>query len=330
MPELRWAVVGTGAISEQIMDDLALVSGATVVGLASRDPMRARPLAEQHHLERAETVDQILQRDDVDVVYVATPYATHHAIARMAICAGKHVVIEKPATLNAAEMTDLVHLAQQTGTFLIEAMWMKFNPAYRELRRRLDDGLIGEVRSIRASFGIPFPRDGSSRWRADLHGSALLDQGIYPVTLAMDLLGVPASVSASGTRTDGLDLTQNATFSYPDGRFAQLASSMVEFIDPSATISGTEGWVTVPAPFWAGTRFTAHVPDRGDFFATEEFSTSREGNGYVPMLREITHAVVRGDQQHGWHSWRDTIHVLEAMDTISQSSDVAATPSHTR
>ncbi len=66
-------------------------------------------------------------------------------------------------------------LAEVTGAFFAEAMWMKFNPAHRELAQPLDGGLIGEVRSVRAAFGMPFPRDDSSRWQADLRGSALFD-----------------------------------------------------------------------------------------------------------------------------------------------------------
>ncbi|OUM41707.1 Gfo/Idh/MocA family protein [Arthrobacter sedimenti] len=326
MTELRWAVVGTGAISTQIVDDLALVRGAAIAAVVSRDAGRARQFAQKHHIEHAGDLSQILQRDDIDVVYVATPYATHHSLARTALLAGKHVVVEKPATLNAAEMADLIQLAQATGAFLIEAMWMKFNPAYRELRRLLADGLIGEVRSVRASFGIPFPRDESSRWNAELHGSALLDQGIYPITLARDVLGTPDGIHASGTRAHGLDLSQHATFDYQDGRFAQLASSMTEFVDPTAAISGTRGWVSIPFPFWAGTRFTAHVPQGEDFMATQEFCAPREGHGYVPMLREINIAILQGHQEHPWHRWQDTIDIFVLMENIQQQYSLSGAP----
>ncbi len=137
--------------------------------------------------------------------------------------------------LNAGEVRDLDGEARRSGVFLMEAMWTKFNATIARVQAEVRSGGLGVVRSVRASFGVPFPEGVGSRWRPELGGSALLDQGIYPVTLAVMFLGRPTRVRAVGVvRPGGVDVTEHLTLEYPDGRFAQLASSMVEVIDPSA------------------------------------------------------------------------------------------------
>ncbi|NKF32302.1 Gfo/Idh/MocA family oxidoreductase, partial [Pseudomonas sp. BGM005] len=111
-----------------------------------------------------------------------TPHVTHFDYARQALELGRHVLCEKPIALNAHEVRELASIAARSGAFLMEAMWMKFNPLHQRVVEIVQSGAIGEVRSVRGAFGAPFPRDDSSRWKPG--GSTLLDQGIYPVTLA--------------------------------------------------------------------------------------------------------------------------------------------------
>jgi predicted dehydrogenase len=161
----------------------------------------------------------------------------------------------------------------------------------------------------------PFPRDNSSRWLPG--GSALLDQGIYPVTLAHMLLGAPSSVSAAGVvREDGVDLSENFTLNYPDGRFAQGASSMVEYLDMSAAVSGTTGWITIDTGFWFASQMTLHrfTPEEGKTTETKE--TQREGHGYVPMLREVTAAIRDGEHEHPLHTMAEAARVFDTLDHI--------------
>ena len=313
----RWAVIGTGSISEQMTADLLLAENAAVAAIASRDPRTAAAFARRFGVESFGTLDDVLDLDEVDAVYIGTPHATHLEVARRAIERGKAVLCEKPATVDSEQLDELIALARDAGVFFMEAMWMKFAPAFRHMLEQLRNAEIGEVRSVRASFGIPFPRDGSSRWRADMRGSALLDQGIYPVTLAIAALGLPDDVTASGVvRDDGVDLSEQATLLYGDGRFAQLASSMVEFVDPSASISGTRGWITVDAPFWAATGYTVHRPSGEDFFAKEVHDFPREGHGYTPMLRAVSDAIAEGLREHPWHTWQQALEVSRILDLI--------------
>lgn len=319
---LRWGLVGTGGVAGFFAADLKAAENALPVAVASRDAGRAAAFADMlgipAHYGDAE---HMFADDTVELVYIATPPATHHALARAALKAGKHVVVEKPIATNAAQAADLVDGAKHAGLFLMEAMWMKFSPVVQDLLRIVEDGAVGTVQSVRASFGLPFPAGVGSRWSADLGGGALFDQGIYPFTLARMLLGEAASFSASGMwHASGVDTTERVTVEYPHGRFAQLASSMVEYIEPSASVNGTDGWITLEAPFWATRSMTVH---RGGIASAlmepERLEYKVEGNGYVPMIRAIGSAVREGLLEHPVHSHADTLAILDILERVRAS-----------
>jgi predicted dehydrogenase len=230
--------------------------------------------------------------------------------------------------MTAVEAADLFTVAAERGVFLMEAMWMTFNPAFRRMREEIAAGRIGEPRSLRATFGIPWPRDGASRWDAARGGGALLDQGIYPVTLAHAVLGEPDTLHAGGVvQDDGLDLVEHFTLEYEDGRFAQCASSLTSFIDPSASVSGPQGWIVLPAPFWATTTVAVHADSWERMLqAPETVTYPQEGHGYVPMTREVVDAIAQGRTEHPWHTQADTVPVFRTLDRIRSRISASAAP----
>ena len=317
---LRWAVAGAGTISRSIVPDLLLIPENHVEIVFSRNKAKAASFAEEFGVARWTDDFASLVRDPrVDVLYLATPFATHADMAREALLAGKHVVVEKPMALNAGEVEELFALAERQGLFLMEAMWMKFNPAFQHLFELMDSGLIGKPSSLRAGFGFPLVADGGSRWDVARSGGTLLDQGIYPVTLAHAIFGEPTKIHATGRlRDDGLDFAEHFTLDFDGGQFAQCASSMTEFVDPSASISGTLGWVTLPGMFWTSTTLLVHAGSWTKMFAPEPMEHPREGKGYVPMLRAAGEAIRSGATQHPVHPALDTIAVFRTLDTISK------------
>ncbi|BCW44752.1 Gfo/Idh/MocA family oxidoreductase [Arthrobacter sp. StoSoilB5] len=316
---LRWAIAGAGTISRSIVPDLQLLPGNHVEIIFSRNSAKAARFAEEFGLDRwTDDFDSLVRDPGVDVLYLATPFATHAAMARQALLAGKHVVVEKPMALNADEVQELFALAESQGLFLMEAMWMKFNPAFQHLFELLNSGIIGKPSSLRAGFGFPLIADGGSRWDIARSGGTLLDQGIYPVTLAHSIFGEPTAITAQGRlRDDGLDFAEHFTLDFPGGEFAQCASSMTEFVDPSAAISGGKGWITIPGMFWTSTTLQIHAGSWEEMFAPEPIDHLREGNGYVPMLRAANEAIQIGAIQHPIHPAKDTIAVFRTLDTIA-------------
>jgi predicted dehydrogenase len=316
---VRWGIVGTGDISASVVPDISRCGNAVVAAICSRDNGRAQEFAAKHSIPTAYgDLGAMLGDSDIDAVYIGTPHGTHHAFAKAALEAGKHVVVEKPMALDSVQVLDLIDTARRADRFLMEAMWTKFNPAIQEIQQLIKDGGIGDVRSVQAAFGAPFPRDRGSRWSAELGGSALLDQGIYPVLLARMVLGEPEKVAASSVPfAPGVDATEWMTFEYPDQRFALLASSMVEWIDPSASINGTEGWIRLDPPFWATSAYTIYSGEPHEVMAKPERRLfTPEGNGYVPMLRAASEAITSGAKEHPIHPLRETLATFTLLDRI--------------
>lgn len=316
----RWVVLGTGMISHQLVPDLQAVFGeGSVVAVWGRDEARTSAFAERHGIAASTTdLTEVLRREDVDAVYIATPIATHMVIALEAIAAGKHVLIEKPMASNAAEIEHIFDAAEAAGVFAMEAMWMKFNPLHVDLVQRVSVGLTGEPRTISATFGMPTPPTGRA-WAAERGDSAVLDRGIYAVTLAQWVLGEPVAVDASGIVEDGTDLEARATLTFKSGARADVACSAIGFLDQSATISGTLGWITIEPMFWAGTTARVHAGSvEAIMHSPERVVHPREGSGFRPMLRAVAEALAAGERQVARHDRAATLAVAWTLDVIRE------------
>ena len=328
---LRWAIAGTGQISHTVVPDIQLCEATEVVAVWSRYHDNAVRFAADHGMPQPyDDYARLLQDPSIDIIYLATPITTHYALTRQAVLAGKHVLVEKPMATSAQEVSELFSLAEENGVFLMEAMWMKFNPTFRLLIETIPER-IGAAHSLRAGFGFPFPEDGSSKWDITRSGGALLDQAIYPVTLAHSLFGEPAGVYARGrVRADGLDLGEHFTLEYEEGRFAQCSSSITGFDDPSASVSGPGGWIHVHAPFWVTTAFSIYTagPHASMFTNPDQITKQPEGNGYVPMIRAVDRAIRLGKLQHPHHARPATEAVFRTLDAIkAQIQHPAPAPS---
>ena len=311
---LGWAVVGTGGISRTTAGDLHLTENLDLVAVASRTIENASEFAAEFEVPRAYgDLYALLDDADVDVVYIGTPIGTHASIAQEALLAGKHVLVEKAFTTTAAEARALAALAAEQGRFLMEAMWMRFNPAIELVLDEVADGAVGDVLSVQAGFGIPFPKTWNI-WRPELGGGALLDMGVYPLTLAHLVLGAPDTLEATGEiRADGLDITASTLLGYGDGRFAHALTSLAGPVNPVAAIGGTEGIIAFDAPFFATDTFNVVLwPDMESRTETVEL----EGAGYVPMFRAVCEAIEDGLLEHPLRPLRDTIDVLKTMDEV--------------
>lgn len=188
---LRWGVIATGAIAAAVTRDLELLPDAQLYAVSSRTQAAADAFAADYGFSRAygdldgdAGYERLLADDAVDVVYVATPHAQHHAIARAALLAGKHVLCEKALTVNAREAADLVALARDKGLFLMEAMWSRFLPSMQRAFEIAASGELGEVKWVGADLGFPAPYSPTSRlWAPKDGGGALLDITIYPLQI---------------------------------------------------------------------------------------------------------------------------------------------------
>ena len=250
---VRWGILGTGGIARGFAEDLRTIPGAALVAVGSRDGASARAFAARFGAPRPHDSYEALVGDaNVDIVYVATPHHRHRDDALLALDAGKAVLCEKPFALNAKEARDIATKARERGRFCMEAMWTRFLPILGLVRSRVGTD-IGDVRSIVADFGYAHERRPESRlFDPALGGGALLDLGVYGVSLAHWFFGPPSSVHAAGTiGGTGVDEQAAVLLGWPDGRMATVTTSIVAQTANTATLVGERGSITLEAPFCA-------------------------------------------------------------------------------
>jgi predicted dehydrogenase len=306
--EIRWGVVGPGSIASKVVEDFAVVDGARVVAVASRSIDRARAFAERHGVDRAHgSYAEILADPDVDVLYLATPHSQHHAVALGALRAGKALLVEKAFTSTTAGATEIVDLARETGLFVMEAMWTRFQPAVVALRELIADGAIGEVRSVQADLGVTRDYDPSHRlFDLAQGGGGLLDLGVYVVSFAQMLLGTPERVTAAGSLAPtGVDAEASLLLDYGDGRSASLMTSLRNHLPGQARVFGTTGWIDVPPRFHHPATMVLHRTGA----EPETITRQPLGAGYAHELVEVNECLRAGRSESAVMPLADTLAV---------------------
>jgi predicted dehydrogenase len=260
-PPLRWGIAATGSIAASMCEALRTLPDAEIVAVGSRTYDAADAFARRFDIPRAHGSYEALWADDnVDIVYIASPHSHHHAMTLAALDAGKHVLCEKAFAINAAQAREMVDAARRNDRFLMEAMWTWFIPAVVDIRRRVLDGEIGELKVIEANFGIPVTTPDGRHRRIDLAGGAMLDVGIYPVTFARFLAGDPIEAKVSGSLgSTGVDATVGGVVTYSSGALGVFHTSLDMMTSLGATVYGTLGRIDVHAPFWFPSSFTVRI-----------------------------------------------------------------------
>jgi predicted dehydrogenase len=291
-----WGIAATGRIARAVGTVVAEHPDMHVAAVGSRDAGRAAALAAELGAARSYgSYDALVRDDDVAAVYVATPHAQHADVVVAALAAGKAVLCEKPLTHALAETERLARVAEESGTFLMEAMWMRFNPLVRRLVELAGTGGLGELRSLRASIGFPAPYDAAARlWSPELGGGALLDLGVYTVDLARLLLGDPVEVRALGSRAaTGVDAEASVVLRSASGAHALLEQSLVTRMPGTALLQGARGWAELGPAFHAPTRLVVQVGD-GE---PEEHVLADRRAGFVGELEEVVRCLREGRTQ---------------------------------
>ena len=255
----RWGILGTGRMAAEFARGLGVLPEASLVAVGSRSAESSRAFAARLGVARGHgSYDALLADPEVDVVYVATVNSTHRDLALKALEAGKPVLVEKPFAMDAGQAREMAALARDRRLFCMEAMWTRFLPAVARLKQMLDSGEIGDPRLFSARIGYLFEADPSARhFDPALGGGALLDLGVYPISMAFYLFGRPeTAVGRASLTPGGVDATGAILLTHAGGRISSLTATVAAGSPNDAEVMGTRGHIHVHDPLVRPERLT--------------------------------------------------------------------------
>ena len=315
---LQWGIIGTGRIARTFASDLSFIDDGVVAAVGSRTLSTAEAFATEFGVEGAHgSYEELVADPRVEAVYVATPHPMHYANARLALDAGKPVLVEKAFTMTVDEAIDLVAIARGRGLFLMEAMWTRFLPHVEALREIVRSGELGEIVEVVADHGKWFDKDPNSRLFApELGGSAMLDLGVYPVSFASMILGTPTRVAAMVTPAfSGVDATASAVLGYDNGAQAMVTCTSSARSATRASVVGTLARVEIGGDFYAPS--SLHVIPRSGDARRLEFAT--QGRGLHYQASHVASLVAAGCSESDVMPLDESIAIMGTMRRIMES-----------
>lgn len=311
---IRWGILGTGGIAHLFAQGLASLPDAKLIAVGSRSRETADAFGTLFNIpHRHATYEDLANDPDIDVVYVGTPHTLHKANSLLCLRAGKAVLCEKPFTINAIEAKEVIDYARAHDLFLMEAMWTRYLPLFVRLRELLAEGMIGEVRMIQADFGFRWNDLSHRLFNPAYGGGALLELGVYPVSLASMILGSPVQIaSLAHLGETGVDEQSAIVLKHSQGQLALLSSAILTRSPNEAFLLGTRGQIKIHSPWWKATRLTLSQEDSDDVIIEPPF----DGNGYNYEAAEVMQCLRSGQCESSIMPLDETLSILQIMDHI--------------
>ncbi|MBU3692395.1 MAG: Gfo/Idh/MocA family oxidoreductase [Candidatus Nanopelagicaceae bacterium] len=313
MTDFRWGVIGTGSIAKAFAKDLSFVDGHLIAGVGSRSLESAQAFSDQFGGNAFGSYEELVQAD-IDGVYVATPHPFHSPNTLLALQNGKPVLCEKPFAVNAKESAAMIAKAQEKNLLLVEAMWSRFLPHYRLIKQLLQQEALGEIKFLYADHGQNLPAERHPRLHIpELAGGALLDLGIYPISLSYLIFGKPQRITSRASFTStGVDESTSIIFEYEANRQANLHTTLAIKTPCTATIIGTKATLEIQGSFYTPTSMTLKS------ISGEVINYPKEylGHGLREQAIEFANLIKSGKKESDLMTLQDTQSIMETMDEI--------------
>ncbi len=317
MKQTRWGILGPGNIAQNFADGLAQATSGSLLAIASTSAERRAAFGDRNKVKaekRHATYEALLADGEVDAIYISTPHPWHAHWATAAMRAGKAVLVEKPAGMNGAEVLALTEVAQQCGTFFLEAYMYRCHPQIARVLDIIKSGQIGKINHMKIQFGFSAKFDSASRlFDRNLGGGGILDVGGYPMSLARLIAGSePTSIKGSGIiGKSGVDEVAYGLLTFAGGLTAEIACAVTRNMDNRATIMGDKGTIEIVDPW---------VPGRNVGPSDATITTTVDGKAHSETLRSpnqlfsfeaevASKAIAEGKTQapHPAMTWADSI-----------------------
>ncbi|MBP9193209.1 MAG: Gfo/Idh/MocA family oxidoreductase [Saprospiraceae bacterium] len=292
---VRWGIIGLGKIARVFANEFKYLDHAVLHFAASSDTAKAAFFAKEFNIPHFGNYEELLSTDKVDAIYIALPHNQHFEFIAKCLNAGKHVLCEKPITVNFQQIDAINLLAKQKNLFVMEAMWTLFLPAVIKAKQWMQDGRIGKITGLDIEFAFPAPVPGPKRlYDPQLAGGSLLDIGIYPITLCQFLVeGLSKNWQVSHLiHESGVDSSVSITLQYPE-MLAHLSCSFLYRGRNAAVIYGELGSITLPV-FWKAKEVTL-TDNSGDLM--DNFKDESNYHGFYYEMQHANQCILDGKIQ---------------------------------
>ena len=316
-PVLRWGVLAPGEIARDFVTTLHANTEQRAHAVASRSAERAANFAATHGIPRSyDSYEGLVADSGIDVVYVAAPHSEHRALALLAIAAGKHVLIEKPIAVTAAQAEEIAAAAASAGVFVMEAMWSRYLPQADVIAQLLEDGVLGDVRLVTVDLGWKFPFDQASRaFDPKLGGGAMLDAGVYSLWFSQFVVGAPTTVLATGSlASTGVDAQAAVAITSASGAQAAITTSILVDTPGLASIYGTDAGVKFDTGFVFPASFRLVTDGVELAWHDESGLTGRDGLAWEAVA--LAQFVADGRAQSPVHSLEQSVSLMRTIDEV--------------
>lgn len=289
---IKWGILGCGKIAEKVAEDILRVEDSKLVAVAARDQDRAIGFGAKFGAEKCYGSYKELAEDaSVDVVYIATIHPYHAEATLLCLDHGKAVMCEKPLAMNIDQVNKVIGKAKSKKLFLMEAIWTRFFPIVQQVLVLIEEGRIGQIKSIHADFGFKAKPEVARLFDKQLGGGSLLDIGLYPLFISLIILGEPEKITSSASFTEeGVDESCGMILNYADGATAVLNSTFAADTQTEAWIHGSEGSIKLHGRF--------HNPSKLSLWKNgeeiEEIEEPIEGNGYGYEIAHVSSCLKQG------------------------------------
>lgn len=314
---MKWGIIGTGVIAKKFAGTVKAMAaeGETLIAISSRELSKAQAFRQEHGGLRAYgSAAELLADPEVEAVYIATPNTTHFENAKLSLERGKHVLCEKPFTVNAAQSRELYRIAREQNRFIMEAFWIRFLPVLLKMRELIAAGEIGDVRHVRSDYGF-IPRETHKVVKRDvsLGAGAIMDIGIYNLGFAHMVMGeAPVRISSTVRKNEfGTDDFSAVLLEYPGGRSASIATAIGMDMPREAAVFGSEGEITLP-DFQMAEKLTVRRYDGKTYDVAVPFDV----NGFEYEIREVNRCVKLGMNTSDVLREQDSLTVMETLDQL--------------
>jgi len=318
----NWGVIGCGNIAQLFATDVQTIPGANIYAVASRSLEKAQCFAQANGAAIAlDSYKALLEIEKLDAVYIATPHVLHAENSIMCLNAKIPVLCEKPLAMDTRQVRQMIAAAKSNDTFLMEAMWTRFMPPLGKALEIINSGAIGELNSVKADFGFAANFDPEHRlFNPALGGGSLLDIGIYPVFLALLLLGKPEQIEASAVLgKTGVDNACGILLKFPEDKIAILHSTLMSNTRTEAFIYGSDGYIHIHSNWFQLTDVSVHLNATDE---VQQFEFEKNSQGYSYEAEEVMRCIAEGKRESESMSHAFSLQLIETLDAIRHKAGI--------